>query len=277
MAELIEDKASAHEINDARYGSKTKTDWALGLGIVGTALAGMTALGGGICKALDNRRCDNYDGYGRRDCYNHEGFNVGFHDGIGVGLAMNSWRGGFGFCNGYGNGFYNNAAYSFHNADNASSMTSEDLYIERKQAQNFIDTTKEYYEGKLQGQKDLANAFFDAYKRDVDNSFMLYKGYRDADDKTNHRMTDIAFNLYKNQRDEKDCLNEKINHLQNKLDVIAAIRPYQDALINAKIDKNAIISDFNLSKRTCKMIEGQLVLPNDPTVTGYPSLTYGNR
>ena len=60
---------------------------------------------------------------------------------------------------------------------------------------------------------------------------------------------------------------------------MSAIRPYQDALINAKIDKNALIADYNLSRRTCRMIEGQVVLPNSPEVTGftsyYPSICIG--
>lgn len=30
-------------------------------------------------------------------------------------------------------------------------------------------------------------------------------------------------------------------------------------------------ADFNLFRRTCRMITGELVLPNTPTVTGYPS------
>ena len=52
---------------------------------------------------------------------------------------------------------------------------------------------------------------------------------------------------------------------------MAAIRPYQDALLNAKIEQNALIADFNLSRRTCRMITGELVLPSTPTVTGYAS------
>jgi hypothetical protein len=52
---------------------------------------------------------------------------------------------------------------------------------------------------------------------------------------------------------------------------MAAIRPYQDALINAKIDNVAVNANYNLEKRTCKMITGQLVLPSTPTVTGYGS------
>jgi hypothetical protein len=58
---------------------------------------------------------------------------------------------------------------------------------------------------------------------------------------------------------------------------MAAIRPYQDALINAKIDQNALVSDFNLYRRTCRMISGELVLPSTPTVTGYPSYCCGSQ
>ena len=72
-------------------------------------------------------------------------------------------------------------------------------------------------------------------------------------------------------RDQKDELLQKIEAVDKKVDVMAAIRPYQDALINSKIDQNALIADFNLSRRTCRMITGELVLPSTPTVTGYAS------
>ena len=68
-----------------------------------------------------------------------------------------------------------------------------------------------------------------------------------------------------------DILAHKIGEVDKKVDMMAAVRPYQDALINAKIDKNALISDFNLHRRTCKMIEGQLVLP-DNLISGYTSV-----
>lgn len=180
-------------------------------------------------------------------------------------LALGGMAGFSAMCN--NNNYYKNK----RSDSNACDMTSEDLYIERKQAQNFIDTTKEFYQGKLDNQRDLTNAFFEAYKRDVDNSFALYKNQRDGFDMLNQKITDSSFGLYKNQRDEKDELNEKISKLQSKVDVMSAIRPYQDALINAKIDKNAILSDYKLSRRTCRMIEGQLVLPDTPEVTGYSS------
>jgi hypothetical protein len=82
---------------------------------------------------------------------------------------------------------------------------------------------------------------------------------------------DTSFALYKGQRDTKDELVAKIDKLERQVDVMAAVRPYQDALINAKIDNVAMVGDFNLAKRTCRMIQGELVLPSTPTVTGYAS------
>lgn len=132
---------------------------------------------------------------------------------------------------------------------NNSGLTNEDVYIERKQCQDYLEMTKQYYEGQATLNRSLTDGFFAAYQRDVQNSF----------------------DLYKNQRDIKDDLLAKIESVDKKVDIMAAIRPYQDALINCKIDNNALIADFNLSRRTCRMIQGELVLPSTPTVTGYPS------
>lgn len=128
-------------------------------------------------------------------------------------------------------------------------MNAEELYLERQANANKLDATKQYYEGQLAFNKTLTDSFFAAYERDVKNSF----------------------DLYKLSRDQRDELTKKIEAVDKKVDVIAAIRPYQDALINAKIDQNALIADFNLSRRTCRMISGELVLPSTPTVTGYAS------
>ena len=127
-------------------------------------------------------------------------------------------------------------------------ITNEELYIERSQAAEYLATTKQYYEGMIQTNKSITDAFFDSYKRDVDNSFMLYKSQRDAD----------------------DVLAKRIDEVDKKVDVMAAVRPYQDALINAKIDNVAQNADFNLFKRTCRMLQGELVLP-DTSVSGFPS------
>ena len=146
-------------------------------------------------------------------------------------------------------GLFGNSNCNVGNCSKIAGITNEELYIERSQAAEYLATTKQYYEGMMQTNKNITDAFFDSYKRDVDNSFMLYKSQRDAD----------------------DVLAKKISEVDKKVDMMAAIRPYQDALINAKIENVAENANFNLEKRTCKMITGQLVLPSTPTVTGYGS------
>jgi hypothetical protein len=135
-----------------------------------------------------------------------------------------------------------------------------DLYNERKEQEDYVALTKQFYEGVIASQADVNKKFFDLYKMNVDTSFGLYK---------NH--VDDSFALYKGQRDSKDEVIAKINEVDKKVDMMAAVRPYQDALINCKIDNVALVSDFNLARRTCRMITGELVLPSTPTVTGYAS------
>lgn len=137
-------------------------------------------------------------------------------------------------------------------ASEAASITSEDLYIERKQCRDYIDTTKQFYEGQIVLLNKIDKGFEAAKQQNIDWSF----------------------GLYKYSRDSKDELAAKIAEVNAKVDVMAAVRPYQDALINAKIDNNALVADFNLFRRTCKMMTGQLVLPSTPTVTGYGSYLY---
>ena len=90
--------------------------------------------------------------------------------------------------------------------------------------------------------------------------FGLYKSQVDAD-----------FALYKNQRDGFDVTNARVSELEKEVAVLRATRPYQDALIQAAITRVAEQADFNLFRRTCRMITGEVVLPNTPTVTGYPA------
>ena len=134
------------------------------------------------------------------------------------------------------------------------------LYNERKEQSDFVELTKQYYETQIATNKQIDKNFFDLYKMNADTSWGLYK---------NH--VDDSFALYKGQRDNKDELLAKINEVDKKVDMMAAVRPYQDALINCKIDNVAMVGDFNLARRTCRMIQGELVLPSTPTVTGYAS------
>ena len=141
-----------------------------------------------------------------------------------------------------------------------SSVPHGELYNERKEQADFVEVTKQFYEGQIATNQKIDKNFFDLYKMNVDTSFGLYK---------NH--VDDSFKLYKGQRDQADAIFAKIADVEKKVDVMAAIRPYQDALINCKIDNVAQVSDFNLARRTCRMITGELVLPSTPTVTGYAS------
>lgn len=128
-------------------------------------------------------------------------------------------------------------------------MNAEELYLERQASENKLEATNRYYQGVIDFNKTLTDSFFAAYERDVKNSF----------------------DLYKMSRDQKDELTQKIDAIDKKVDIMAAIRPYQDALINTKIDTNALIADYNLARRTCRMIVGELVLPNTPVVSGFAS------
>lgn len=157
-------------------------------------------------------------------------------------------------------GLFNGILGGGQSAPNCSGLPHGELYNERKEQNDYVELTKQFYEGQIATQKVIDGRFFDLYKFNVDNSFALYKG-----------QVDNSFALYKGQRDSKDELISKINEVDKKVDMMAAIRPYQDALINCKIDNVALVADFNLARRTCKMISGEVVLPSTPTVTGYAS------
>ena len=146
------------------------------------------------------------------------------------------------------------------NNNQCPGVPTGDLYNERKEQADYIELTKQYYQGQLADQKRADKNFFDLYKMNIDTAWGLYK---------NH--IDDSFALYKGQRDGNDALAAKIADVEKKVDIMAAIRPYQDALINTKIDNVALVGDFNLARRTCRMITGELVLPSTPTVTGYAS------
>ena len=186
MAEVMETGCT----HDHKYASKAKGNAGLTLGIIGTSLAGLMALGGG--------GIGNILGTGKPDC---------------------------------------------------PGVPHGELYNERKEQQDFVELTKQYYEAQIETNAKIDKNFFDLYKFGVDNSFGLYKG----------------------QRDQADAIMAKIADVEKKVDVMSAVRPYQDALINAKIDNVAMVGDFNLARRTCRMIQGELVLPSTPTVTGYAS------
>lgn len=194
--------------------------------------------------------------------HEHYASNAKANAGLTTGIIGTSLAGILAMKSGLFNGLFGGCGCNNNCGCADAGIPHGELYNERKEQEDYVALTKQFYEGVIASQANLNQKFFDLYKMNVDTSWGLYK---------NH--VDDSFALYKGQRDNKDELIAKINEVDKKVDMMAAVRPYQDALINCKIDNVALVSDFNLARRTCRMIQGELVLPSTPTVTGYPSYT----
>jgi hypothetical protein len=96
-----------------------------------------------------------------------------------------------------------------------------------------------------------------------------YYEHRGTINRTSNKIVITESKTY--SRDNKDELAGQIGELKTEVAVLKATRPYQDALIQCDIRRVAEHADFNLWRRTCRMISGEVVLPNTPTVTGYAS------
>lgn len=79
---------------------------------------------------------------------------------------------------------------------------------------------------------------------------------------------DADFLLYKGNRDSYDSLKAEIDSLKTQVAVGAAIRPYQDKLIQCEIEKAFTAGINYVDRKTCNVIYGVTVLPNEPTTTG---------
>ena len=81
--------------------------------------------------------------------------------------------------------------------------------------------------------------------------FGLYKSQIDAD-----------FLLYKGNRDNYDSLKAEISELKTQVAVSAAIRPYQDKLIQCEIERAFTAGINYVDKKTCNVIYGVTCLPS---------------
>lgn len=129
--------------------------------------------------------------------------------------------------------------------------------------------------GSMQADYDHRNTDvaekFSLYKSQTDGDFGLYKVSRDLYDNMNDKLNAASFGLYKEQRDNFDKVSARLYALEKEVAVGAAIRPYQDKLIQCEIEKAYTAGINYTDRRTCRMLQGQLVLPSTPTVTGYQS------
>ena len=126
-----------------------------------------------------------------------------------------------------------------------------------------------YQNNRFADRQTLNSELFSVWKGQIDADFGLYKSTRDGFDVLSAKQSQDAFNLYKSQRDADDDIRKELSDLKAQVAINAAVRPYQDKLIQCEIDK-AFTAGINYTDRkTCKAIYGEVMLPNTPVVTGY--------
>lgn len=121
---------------------------------------------------------------------------------------------------------------------------NEDMYLERKECQDYIDLTKEFYAGRIQSIRDSADVFYNMEAK----------------------LNDSAFRLYKSQRDNYDVLADRIAKLETKASITDAVEPWRDQVLQMKINSVAGLVDLEAQKRSCS----DNILVNYMNSTFYP-------
>ena len=211
MEPIIKETQVIRDHGDWDNNTRTKSNWALGLGILGSA-AGLTALAkqGGLAGI------------------------------VGPGAAPS-----------------NTVVYTGPATYPAAAF--------EKECNDILNVTKGMYDLFIVGQQSAAKA----REIDIAEKFSLYVNNRDNLDRVNGRINDELFSLYKYTRDKDDEANAKIYDLAQQVAINTAVRPYQDKLIQCKIDEVYTSLINYVDRKTCRLIPGRLVLPSTPTVTGY--------
>ena len=150
---------------------------------------------------------------------------------------------------------------------NSSSNQPTALQVMEKECADEVKLLTDMFGLKL----DTDNKFYAMRETDIAEKFSMYKGATDAINAENRRamraefglyksQIDADFGLYKNQRDQFDALQAKYCDLDKKVAVMEALTPYKEKLMMAYVNE-----------KCCRKIDGQLVLPSTPVVTGYGS------
>lgn len=121
---------------------------------------------------------------------------------------------------------------------------NEDMYLERKECQDYVDLTKEFYAGRIQSIRDSADVFYNMEAK----------------------LNDSAFRLYKSQRDNYDVLADRIAKLETKASITDAVEPWRDQVLQMKINSVAVLVDLEAQKRSCS----DNILVNYMNSTFYP-------
>lgn len=123
--------------------------------------------------------------------------------------------------------------------------------------------------------KSQIDADFRLYQSQINGDFSNYKAMTQGDAALKDAMVTQGFNLYKSQRDLFDAVDAKYAakfcELDKKVAVMEAIRPYQDKILMGDMDRYYERGINYVDRKTCRCIYGEVMLPNTPTVTGYPS------
>ena len=189
--------------------------------------------------------------------------------GIGIGgLALALLNGnGRGVFGSLGNGMPDNVNINTYGGMTASNTAPTALEVMEKECDDEVKLLTDMFGLKL----DTANKFYAMRETDIAEKFSMYKGATDAINAENRRAMQAEFNLYKsqidsdfglykNQRDQYDALQAKYSDLDKKVAVMEALTPYKEKLMMAYVNE-----------KCCRKIDGQLVLPSTPVVTGYGS------
>jgi hypothetical protein len=189
--------------------------------------------------------------------------------GIGIGgLALALLNGnGRGVFGSLGNGMPDNVNINTYGGMTASNTAPTALEVMEKECADEVKLLTDMFGLKL----DTANKFYAMRETDVAEKFGLYKSQVDAINAENRRamqaefglyksQVDADFGLYKNQRDQYDALQAKYCDLDKKVAVMEALTPYKEKLMMAYVNE-----------KCCRKIDGQLVLPSTPVITGYGS------
>ena len=139
---------------------------------------------------------------------------------------------------------------------NANANQPTALQVMEKECADEVKLLTDMFGLKL----DTANKFYAMRETDIAEKFGLYKSQVDAINAENRRAIDAEFGLYKASRDQNDATNAKMAALETKIAVMEALTPYKEKLMMAYVNE-----------KCCRKIDGQLVLPSTPVVTGYGS------
>lgn len=234
------------------------------------------------------RECPDYYGYGGRSDYGHKSSTRGIAVGglvtgiIGTVLgAASLWnRNGGGLTSLLGGGSGGNLPTNVNingvGGGGCASPTPFEVYS--KSCGDVLALTKGFYDQRITSLNEATAARevdvaekFQLYKSQVDADFGLYVNNRDNIDKVSNRINDELFSLYKYTRDKDDETRKELCDLKAQIAVNAAVRPYQDKLLQNEI-ATAFANAINYVDRLdCRNVKGTNCLPLTPTITGVTS------